>query len=166
MQTGIPLIIRGASNFAANRPNSTGESAKLDNPTRERWFNTEAFVNPPDYQFGNVGRTLPDVRTPGTVNFDLSLIKDTKITEHVNLQFRAESFNFLNHVNLSGPNATFTPGTNGKERQRELRNHQQRTRCPNQSARFENHLLIYSRLFFRSSASRTSTPSPGPVGVR
>jgi hypothetical protein len=114
MQTGIPLIIRGASNFAANRPNSTGESAKLDNPTRERWFNTEAFVNPPDYQFGNIGRTLPDVRTPGTVNFDLSLIKDTKITEHVNLQFRAESFNFLNHVNLSGPNVTFTPGTNGK----------------------------------------------------
>jgi hypothetical protein len=114
MQTGIPLIVRGASNFAANRPNSTGESAKIDNPTRQRWFNTEAFVNPPDFTLGNVGRTLPDVRTPGTVNFDLSLIKDTRITERVNVQFRAESFNFMNHVNLGAPNASFSPGANGR----------------------------------------------------
>jgi len=114
MQTGIPLIVRGASNFAANRPSSTGVSAKLDNPTRERWFNTDAFVNPPDFVLGNVGRTLPDVRTPGTVNFDISVIKDTRITERVNLQFRAESFNFLNHVNLGAPNASFSPGANGK----------------------------------------------------
>ena len=60
------------------------------------------FVNPADFTFGNVGRVLPDVRTPGTVNFDLSLIKDTFITERVNVQFRAEAFNFLNHVNLGG----------------------------------------------------------------
>ena len=114
MQTGIPLIVRGASNNAANRPSSTGESAKIDNPTRERWFNTDAFVNPPDFTLGNVGRTLPDVRTPGTVNFDLSLIKDTRITERINIQFRAESFNFMNHVNLGAPNVSFSPGTNGK----------------------------------------------------
>jgi hypothetical protein len=114
LQTGIPLIVRGASNNAANRPSSTGESAKLDNPTRSRWFNTDVFVNPPEFTLGNVGRTLPDVRTPGTVNFDLSMIKDTRITERINLQFRAESFNFMNHVNLYGPNVTFSPGANGK----------------------------------------------------
>ena len=102
MQTGLPVIIRGASNFQANRPNSTGQSAKLSNPTAERWFNKDVFVNPAGFTFGNVGRVLPDVRTPGTVNFDLSLIKDTFITERVNVQFRAEAFNFLNHVNLGG----------------------------------------------------------------
>ena len=53
MQTGIPLLIRGANNLRANRPNSTGVSAKLDNPTRDRWFDTTQFVNPPDYTFGN-----------------------------------------------------------------------------------------------------------------
>jgi hypothetical protein len=41
--------------------------AKLDNPTPERWFDTGAFINPPLYTFGNVGRTLPDVRGPGVV---------------------------------------------------------------------------------------------------
>ena len=104
MQTGIPLTVRGASNFAADRPNSTGVSAKLDNPTRAALVRHDAFVNPPDFVLGNVGRTIPDVRTPGAVNFDISVIKDTSITERVNLQFRAESFNFLNQVNLGAPN--------------------------------------------------------------
>ncbi len=113
MQDGLPLIVRGADNFQANRPNSTGTSAKLDNPTAARWFDTDQFVNPPDFTFGNVGRALPDVRAPGTVNFDLSLMKDTFIGERVNIQFRAEAFNFLNSVNLRSPNAQFRAGPDG-----------------------------------------------------
>ncbi len=116
MQDGLPLIIRGASNFQANRPNSTGKSAKLSNRTVDRWFDTSAFVNPPNFTFGDVGRALPDVRAPGTLNFDLSMIKDTYIGERVNIQFRAEAFNFLNHVNLAGRNGVntaFRPGADG-----------------------------------------------------
>lgn len=114
MQTGLPLAIRGASNFASDRPNSTGVSAKLDDRTQYRWFNTDAFVNPQPFYLGNAGRVLPDVRTPSTVNWDLSLLKNTRIGEGVNLQFRAEAFNFLNRVNLLSPNTTFTPGADGK----------------------------------------------------
>jgi len=116
MQTGLPLMIRGASNQAANRPNSTGVSAKLDNRTRYQWFDTTAFVNPPDFTLGNIGRTLPDVRAPGTFNWDLSMIKNTHLTERVNLQFRAEAFNFMNSVNLGLPNVSFSPGADGKNR--------------------------------------------------
>jgi len=29
------------------------------------------------------------------------------------LQFRAEAFNVLNHVNLGNPNTSFSPGANG-----------------------------------------------------
>ncbi len=113
MQTGFPLTITGANNFQADRPNSTGDSARLDNPTRERWFDTRAFVNPSNFTFGNVGRVLPDVRTPGTFNFDLSLIKNTYVSERVNVQLRIEAFNFLNSVNLRGPNTAFSPGADG-----------------------------------------------------
>ena len=112
-QGGLPLNITGANNNLANRPNSTGKSAKLQSPTQYEWFDTTAFVNPPTYTYGNVGRTLPDVRTPGAENMDLSLIKDTRIRERVRLQFRAEAFNVLNHVNLSAPSTGFSPGANG-----------------------------------------------------
>ena len=57
---------------------------------------------------------LPDVRAPGDVNWDLSLVKATQIKERLQLQFRAEAFNFLNHVNLGIPNATFVAGPDGK----------------------------------------------------
>ena len=113
MQTGRPLSVTGASNFRANRPNSTGVSAKLDNRTVDHWFDTQQFVNPPNFTYGNLGRMLPDVREPGTVNWDLSFIKNTSITERFHLQFRAEMFNFMNHVNLDRPATGFSPGANG-----------------------------------------------------
>lgn len=114
MQTGIPLNVTGANNQRATRPDSTGVSAKLDNPTADKWFDTTQFVNPTPFSFGNVGRVLPDVRAPGTVNWDLSFIKNTRIVERANLQFRAEMFNFLNHVNLGIPNTSFSPGPDGR----------------------------------------------------
>ncbi|MBM3758749.1 MAG: TonB-dependent receptor [Acidobacteria bacterium] len=113
MQTGIPLVVTGANNQRANRPDSTGKSPAIDNPTAQRWFDTTAFVNPAPFTFGNVGRTIPDVRTPGTKNFDLSFIKNTRIVERFNLQFRTEMFNFMNNVNLGAPNAAFSPGPSG-----------------------------------------------------
>jgi hypothetical protein len=113
MQTGVPIVITGANNQLANRPNSTGQSATLSNPSATEWFNTAAFINPPTYTYGNVGRVLPDVRNPCVVNVDLSVIKDFSLWEKATLQFRAESFNVANHVNLGFPNAAFVPGANG-----------------------------------------------------
>ena len=36
----------------------------------------------------------------------MSLFKNTALSEHTGLQFRAEFFNVLNHPNLGSPNAT------------------------------------------------------------
>jgi hypothetical protein len=113
LQKGLPVLISGASNNLASRPNSTGQSALLSNPTQYQWFNTAVFVNPPNYTYGNVGRALPDVRNPGYFNCDLSLIKNNKIREFANLQIRVEFFNFDNHTNLGMVNSSFSPGANG-----------------------------------------------------
>ncbi|HZQ55236.1 MAG TPA: carboxypeptidase regulatory-like domain-containing protein [Bryobacteraceae bacterium] len=113
MQTGVPVAVSGANNNLATRPNSTGRSAKLSNPTAAEWFNTSVFVNPPSYIYGNLGRVLPDVRNPGIVQIDLSVIKNWRIKERGNLQFRAESFNVVNHVNLGLVSGSFSPGPNG-----------------------------------------------------
>jgi len=116
MQTGIPVRVTGASNFLASYPNSTGKSAKLDKRTAEQWFDTRQFVNPPNFTYGNLGRVLPDVRNPATINFDVSVVKDSMLTERVKLQFRFEMFNFANHTNLGLVNGGFSPGPDGFNR--------------------------------------------------
>jgi hypothetical protein len=111
-QTGRPIGITGASNQgAAVRPNYVpGVSVHVPNPSRTKWFNTGAYVNPPDYTFGNVPRYDSQLRGPGAVNVDLSLFKTTAITKRSQLQLRVEAFNVFNHVNLGMPNTTFTAG--------------------------------------------------------
>jgi len=41
---------------------------------------------------------------PGLVNFDFTILKDTRITEKLRAQFRAEFFNLFNHANFQAPN--------------------------------------------------------------
>jgi outer membrane receptor protein involved in Fe transport len=45
---------------------------------------------------------------PGFAQVDISLMKDTAVTERVKLQFRADIYNILNHPNLDMPSATWT----------------------------------------------------------
>jgi hypothetical protein len=54
------------------------------------------------------------VRGPGFGRWDLSLFKNTKLTERVNLQFRAEAFNVWNHTNWSGVDGSMDNGTYGQ----------------------------------------------------
>jgi hypothetical protein len=75
-----------------------------------QWFNPAAFLAPPNSSgfFGNLGRDT--LEGPGLATWDLSVVKDTRIRERANLQFRAEIFNLLNRVNFNTPNAVvFTP---------------------------------------------------------
>jgi hypothetical protein len=71
-------------------------------------------VNPPNFELGNVGRTLADARTPGVFNIDLSLLRQVTLRGRMKLQLRAEAFNVTNHVNLGIPNTTFIPGGDGR----------------------------------------------------
>ena len=50
---------------------------------------------------GVVGRDV--ARGPGFVATDLAVLKDTKVRESMNLQFRAEFFNLFNRANFGLP---------------------------------------------------------------
>jgi hypothetical protein len=54
------------------------------------------------------------VRIPGAWNLDLTIAKAFTITERVRLQLRADTFNSLNHTNLSGLVTTLTTSTFGQ----------------------------------------------------
>jgi hypothetical protein len=75
---------------------------RLDN-----FINPAAFSAPAPFTFGNVARTLPDVRGPGLTNLDFSLFKTFALTEALRLQFRAESFNLTNSPMFGLPNQSF-----------------------------------------------------------
>ena len=113
LQTGRPFTVallseidnsgtgRSVLGFGANDRPNVGGNPELGNPTPGRWFNTAAFAFPAPGTFGNAGRNIVD--GPGYQNVNASLLKNTKLTETVNLQFRAEFFNLLNHPNFNLP---------------------------------------------------------------
>jgi hypothetical protein len=61
---------------------------------------------------GSAGRD--SLSGPDFVNTDFSVIKNTKITEKFNLQFRTEFFDLFNHPNFSDPVNTVTSSAFGK----------------------------------------------------
>jgi hypothetical protein len=73
--------------------------------TINEWFDTSAFQAPAPFTFGNA--RIASITGPGSVDVDFSVFKSIPITERVNLQFRSEFFNVLNHTNLGDPNTTF-----------------------------------------------------------
>ena len=70
--------------------------------TPNQWFDPNAFVLPVAGTYGNLGRGT--FTGPGMADVDLSLFKNTKVSEKANLQFRAEFFNLFNRANFGAPN--------------------------------------------------------------
>lgn len=66
-----------------------------------RSLNVAAFTVPPDGVQGSEGRN--DLRGFGLTQVDLSLARKFALTDRVNLQFRTDAFNVLNHPNFTNP---------------------------------------------------------------
>ncbi len=106
---GLNMNITYMKGWAINYPNAaqvTAGSAKIDNPTISKWFNTDLWTDPATGQRVKAQepytlRTFPlrfsDVRLPGYQNWDASLTKRFQIYERMNLQFKFEAVNAMNH---------------------------------------------------------------------
>jgi hypothetical protein len=115
-QSGQPVVLTNAvpTTSGATRPHNIGRSARKDGRVHDRltaFFDTTAFTAPGPFEFGSTSRTLPDIRTDGVRNFDISLFKNFTITEKSTLQLRGEFFNLFNTVRFDAPNGGFgNPG--------------------------------------------------------
>ena len=114
-QSGAPFTVNlGTSNDVANiglvngnnieRPNLTGDP-NAGPKTANRWFDTAAFSLPAAFTFGNNPRN--SVVGPRFVNLDTSLQKDWALRESINLQFRVDAYDTLNHPNFTLPGRIF-----------------------------------------------------------
>jgi hypothetical protein len=78
------------------------QSASKYDPDLGPLFNAAAFESPNSFNFyAGSGPRVSDLRGPGYKNEDLSLMKNTKLTEKVGLQFRVEAFNVWNWHSLN-----------------------------------------------------------------
>ncbi|HXJ96095.1 MAG TPA: TonB-dependent receptor [Terriglobia bacterium] len=99
------------SQTGSDRPNVVG-NWKLSNPTPSEWFNTSAFVTPPQYTFGDAGRNI--IRGPGFASFDLALVRRFAMTERLKLTVEAQAFNLFNRANFNLPQTYFNQPTFGQ----------------------------------------------------
>jgi hypothetical protein len=76
------------------------------------WFDITKFTANKPGTFGNAGRYI--LRGPRFFNADLGILKGTKLTERVNLQFRAEFFDIFNNVNFQLPNSNMSSSQVGR----------------------------------------------------
>jgi hypothetical protein len=130
--------VSGITTFATGLPVSMGEN---DDNSFTGTINTEAPIDLPDYigggpiythnnprkntQWFNTSLFAPETLGtigssprrfffgPGLNNWDMALLKETKITESKSLQIRLEGFNAWNHTQFGGPSGNISSGTFG-----------------------------------------------------
>ena len=113
LHTGQPFSV-----FSSNDNSGTGEGAQRAdligdpyagvshafNKDGVTWLSQSAFADPAAGLFGTSGRNA--FYGPAYASVDFSVLKNTKITERINTQFRIEMFNLFNRVNLAPPSNT------------------------------------------------------------
>ncbi len=141
LRSGYPFDIGGSGCSFANyigcrvflAPGRTvASSYKGSNRGISNWFDPTAYSQSPYVatftgapgNYVSAARPIPNLqgwvtrntgRGPGTVSFDLSGIKNFRVRERLNLQFRAEAYNIINHGIFSNPAAGLgTPTSIGR----------------------------------------------------
>jgi hypothetical protein len=110
--SGLPISLTenddnsliGANAAPVDVPNFSGGGPVLadTNPRHGKpYFTTSLFSNEQLGQFGNSRRRF--FHGPGLNNWNMALLKTTKITESKELQLRFEGFNVFNHAQFQNP---------------------------------------------------------------
>jgi hypothetical protein len=99
-------LIDRASNVTNARPNLIPGCNQVLG-TVQHWIDTSCYVQPPIGEPGNVA--MNSIFGPNSMTFDGSLVKNTRISERYNVQFRAEFFNLFNRPNFRNPGQPAVP---------------------------------------------------------
>ena len=121
-RSGFPFTVTSGvdnsfSGVGLDRADFLGGQPSLD-PGRPHgqlianYFDTTLFARNAVGTFGNEGKGI--LRAPGMFDTDLGLLKNTKITERLSTQFRAEFFNAFNNVNFNGPSSSLSSSSFGR----------------------------------------------------
>jgi len=104
---GDPLGLNNSAAFDfPDRLNLPGCNNPVNPGNPIHYIRTQCFIPPPAATLlGNSGRNI--AIGPGIGNLDVSLLKNNYVrNEGVNIQFRVEMFNAVNHANFAVPSRT------------------------------------------------------------
>ena len=111
MLSGFPFTPLVGSNRSGDGDTRNPDRVSL-NPTftgpillrsPSKWFDPNALSLPTPGTYGNIGRGT--LTGPNLAEVDMSVFKNTALSEKFNLQFRTEIFNLLNRANFGPVNA-------------------------------------------------------------
>ncbi|HLW76344.1 MAG TPA: TonB-dependent receptor, partial [Bryobacteraceae bacterium] len=127
-QTGNPLNFHISTTTLTNglttvRPDVSGPIMSGFNPSFNLSAAAVGYIQNPQVffdqgatGFGTLGRNV--VEGPGFQDLDFTLVKNTRITERIHFEIRADVFDLFNHANFTNPSltdpllGTFNPATN------------------------------------------------------
>lgn len=117
-QSGTPFTVT-ASGAALDMP---GNSQRADQvaPLRilgnvgpdEQWMDPSSFAPVDEPRFGNVA--FNSFLGPKQFNMDIGLFRTFRLTENLDMEFRAEAFNFTNTPHLNNPNSNISSSAFGE----------------------------------------------------
>jgi hypothetical protein len=123
-QSGRPLNVSMNNNLSGflfntqKRPNKVGLGVIADrsgfDPNKEVYLVKSGWADPGALNFGNAGRTDPDVRWFPEYNEDFNIYKDTKISERVNLRYQALFGNIFNRHFYCSPDTNWSDPSFGQ----------------------------------------------------
>jgi hypothetical protein len=106
VQTGQAYSITANTSIGGRRADYLGGDVLMPEDERgpNKWFNPNAFGPAPNDRLGNLGAGV--ARGPGLYLWDFSLRKQFTFGKDgkKRIQFQADGFNIMNHVNFRGPN--------------------------------------------------------------
>jgi hypothetical protein len=122
LQAGRPILISAPDNtglleFAyTNGRADRLRSGVIENPTKTKWFDTEAFRPATRFTVPTDSLSQPDLRTPWRNAWNWSFFKNNPIKERYNIQFRAEFYNIFNtpQFDVRGASTDVTNGLFGQ----------------------------------------------------
>ena len=114
LQGSIP---NGVNNHSLDLPDYTPGNLMINRDPRngQDFLNTSLFTENALGTPGSASRRT--IYGPGALNFDMTLMKNVKLSESRSMQFRLETFNTFNHAQFFGPaavNGDFGTGTFGQ----------------------------------------------------
>jgi hypothetical protein len=129
IQSGVPIDFQMGTDVALN---GTGQAQRaqlvngvtyndlvVDRPDRNafvnRYFNTAAFIPPPQIPrgfYGTSGRNI--LSGPATNRTDFAVMKDVLVREPLRAQLRGEFFNAFNQVDFGEPNTNASSASFGR----------------------------------------------------